>query len=260
MRPLATSHWPLLLLFATIGYAAAPPAALPEAVPVDGSPFKARLVAVDANWGLTFEGAIENSKPKQMAAGDLCWWGGLSSRAGRRKSCWSMARSSSPTWPTSIRSERVFDWNAGGSVKLPLEIVAGIVFHPPADPQSADALLAKLPTAGGDADRLLLVNGDSIGGELLSLADDTVHIRTAAGELKVRTDKIAAVAIEFRAGRQAASRERTALGWVWPTARGCWFRRWCSTAPNCKRRWPPVRKSRFPPPPILPTVSAPCSR
>ena len=50
--PLAPRPSPLLLLllFTSIA-AAAPPAALPEAVPVDGSPFKARLVGVDAIGG-----------------------------------------------------------------------------------------------------------------------------------------------------------------------------------------------------------------
>jgi hypothetical protein len=194
--PLAPRPSPLLLLllFASLGYAA-PPAALPEAVPVDGSPFKARLIGIDANWGLTFEGATESAKPKQMAAGDLCWWGRFVEPRGQTQILLVDGTLIAADVADMNKERALLDWNAGGSVKLPLEIVAGIVFHPPADPQSADALLAKLPAAGGDADRLLLVNGDSIGGELLSLADDTVHIRTAAGELKVRTDKIAAVAM-----------------------------------------------------------------
>jgi hypothetical protein len=194
--PLAPHPSPLLLLllFASIGYAA-PPAALPGAVPVDGPPFKARLLGVDANWGLTFEGATESAKPKQMAAEDLCWWGRFVEPRGQTQILLVDGTLIAADVAEMNKERALLDWNAGGSVKLPLEIVAGIVFHPPADPQSADALLAKLPAAGGDADRLLLVNGDSIGGELVSLADDTVHIRTAAGELKVRTDKIAAVAM-----------------------------------------------------------------
>ena len=146
-----------------------------------------------------------------MAAGDLCWWGRLAEPRGQTQILLVDGTLIAADVAEMNKERALLDWNAGGSVKLPLEIVAGIVFHPPADPQSADALLAKLPTAGGDADRLLLVNGDSIGGELLSLADDTVHIRTAAGELKVRTDKIAAVAMNSA----LAAKPRLASAHAW---------------------------------------------
>jgi hypothetical protein len=194
--PLAPRPSPLLLLllFASTLHAAAP-TVLPDAVPVDGSAFKARLRAVDADWRLTFISAIPASAPKQMVAADLCWWGTWAEPRLQRQVLLVDGSLIAADVDDVDKQRVLLDWRAGGNVKLPLEIVAGIVFHPPADPQSADKLLAKLPTAGGDADRLLLVNGDSIGGELLSLTDDVVHIRTAAGELKVRTDKIAAVAM-----------------------------------------------------------------
>ena len=147
-----------------------------------------------------------------MAGADLCWWGSWAEPRGQRQVLL-VDGSLIAADVADVDKQRVLlDWNSGGIVTLPLEIVAGIVFHPPADPQSADALLAKLPTAGGNADRLLLVNGDAIGGELLSLADDTVHIRTAAGKLDVRTDKIAAVALN--SALAAKPRPASAHAWL----------------------------------------------
>ena len=191
----------LASIFLLLAAAMPAAAAVPDAVPVDGAPFQARLSAVDADWHLTFELPGAAAATQQMPAADLCWWG----------------RWAEPSRPTQIllvdgtlivvadvikidKTSAELDWASGGIVQVPLEMIAGIVFHPPADPQSADALLAKLSSAGGNDDRLLLLNGDAIGGELLSLADDTAHLRAAAsgasaGELKVRTDKISAIAM-----------------------------------------------------------------
>jgi hypothetical protein len=209
--PLAPGPWPLLLLFASTAFAA-PPVGLPDAVPVEGAAFKARLRTVDADWRLTFDGSLAASAPKEMVAADLCWWGRWAEPRGQTQILLIDGSLIVADVAGMDKEQAVLDWKSGGAVKLPLEIVAGIVFHPPADPQSADALLAKLPTSGGDADRLLLVNGDSIGGELLSLADDTVHMRTAAGKLDVRTDKIAAVAMN--SALAAKPRPASARAWL----------------------------------------------
>jgi hypothetical protein len=130
-----------------------------------------------------------------MAAADLCWWGRFAEPRGQTRILLVDGSLIAADVADANKQRATLDRGSGGSLELPLEIIAGIVFHPPADPQSADALLARLPTAGGNADRLMLVNGDSVDGELLSLADDVVHIRTAAGTLDVRTDKIAAMAM-----------------------------------------------------------------
>ncbi|HEX4000043.1 MAG TPA: NPCBM/NEW2 domain-containing protein [Pirellulales bacterium] len=168
---------------------------MPTAVPVDGAPFEARLRTVDADWRLTFAGPAATAAPKQMPAADLCWWGRWAEPHGQTQVLLVDGSLIVADIADIDKQRALLDWSSGGSVKLPLEIIAGIVFHPPADPQSGDALLAKLPTAGAGGDRLLLVNGDAISGELLSLTDDVVRIRTAAGELKVRTAKIAALAM-----------------------------------------------------------------
>jgi NPCBM/NEW2 domain len=58
---------------------------------------------------------------------------------------------------------------------------------------------------------LLLLNGDAIGGELLSLADDVVHIQTGSSKLDVRTDKISAIALNST----LAARPHTASARAW---------------------------------------------
>ncbi len=164
---------------------------LPEVVPVEGAPFKARLQAVDADWRLTFQ--PDSGAARHISAADLCWWG----------------RWIEPTAATQIllvdgslivadvaaldKDRLTLDWH--GTVKLPLESVAGIVLHPPADPQAADGLRAKLRRAGGDTDRLLLVNGDELTGEIQDRADGAIRLRAANGPIAVRTDKIAAIVL-----------------------------------------------------------------
>lgn len=149
---------------------------------------------------------------KQIAAADLCSWGRWAEARGQTQILL-VDGSLIVSDIADIDKDRVLlDWNSGGGVKLPLESVAGIVFHPPASAQSADQLLAKLPTVAPDADRLLLLNGDAIGGEFLSLSDDTVHLRTPSGKLDVRTDRIAALAMN--AALVAKPRSADARAWL----------------------------------------------
>ena len=187
------------LVAATVGFAAAivcriafsapPTTDLPEAVPVDGAPFKARLEAADADWRLTFQPA--DGAAKQMPAADLCWWGRWAEPSGRQRVLL-VDGSLIAADVTALDKDRVtVDWR--GPVKLPLEIVAGIMLHAPADPQRADGLAAKLRRASGDADRLLLVNGDELTGEIQELVDGAINLKTTAGPLSIRLDKIAAI-------------------------------------------------------------------
>ncbi len=201
---------PLLCTCASLGAAA--PSTVPEAVPVDGPAFQANLVGANADGPLTFELPGATAQTRQLAAADLCWWGRWAEARGQTQILL-VDGSLIVSDIADIDKDRVLlDWNSGGSVKLPLETIAGIVFHPPASAQSADQLLAKLPTAAPDADRLLLLNGDVIGGEFLSLTDDTVHIRTASGKLDVRTDKISALAMN--AALVAKPRSPNAHAWL----------------------------------------------
>jgi hypothetical protein len=80
-----------------------------------------------------------------------------------------------------------------GRQKVPLEALAGIALHLPPGRQERDRLLDRVLYASGDADRLLLINGDEVTGLVETLDADTVTIRAAVGPLKVETSRIAAV-------------------------------------------------------------------
>ncbi len=124
---------------------AATPVTMPSAVLADNSSFDARLMSIAPNWQLTFE--LAGGARQQLAAADLCWWGR-----------WVEPTQDAQTLlvdgsllvgdVTSLNKERVMlDGTMVGIVKLPLEDVAGIVVHSPADPQQADKLRLSLSDA-----------------------------------------------------------------------------------------------------------------
>ena len=77
---------------------------------------------------------------------------------------------------------------SAGPLKLPLESLAGIVFHPPADRPSATACWIASSVPRGETDRLLLDNGDEVTGLVERIADDThPAIKAEAGRLTVAT-------------------------------------------------------------------------
>jgi hypothetical protein len=218
MRLFAFLIWPALLFTAAmLSWRAAPvnaaqPATSPDAVPVDAAPFAARLVGVDADWRLSFTSPNPPAaETRQMPAADLAYWGHFAEPRGQTQILLVDGTLIVADAADIDKQRALVDWNSGGIVKLPLEIIAGIVFHPSADPQIADRLFERLPTAAHDADRLLLLNGDAIGGELVSLADDVVHIQTGSNKLDVRTDKISALALNST----LAARPQTVSARAW---------------------------------------------
>ena len=58
-----------------------------------------------------------------------------------------------------------------GTLKLPLDSLAGIVFRPPPHPAELDALLDRVARGQGQADRLILDNGDELTGLIETLAE-----------------------------------------------------------------------------------------
>ncbi len=188
---------------------AATPVATPAAVLVDNSSFDARLVAVAPNWQLTFE--LAGGVRKQLAAADLCWWGR-----------WFEPTQDAQTLlvdgslligdVTSLTKERaMLDGSVVGTVKLPLEAVAGIVVRSPGDPQHADLPRDAL-SEPAKTDRVLLANGDQLPGEIQSLDDDLLKVATAAGVVNVKYDKIAAIA--FNPALAAKPRMSDARAWL----------------------------------------------
>ncbi len=192
-----------------------------DAVFADGAPFKARLQSIDAKgiigWQLT------SGEAKKSPLADLCLWGQFVEP--RAQSQVVLADGSLIVAEViAVDKDRLSaDWALGGEFKLPLEWVGGILLAPPVDRQAADALRFRLHRSDAaatrsskdDSDRLILLNGDELAGEILSLDENAVKIRTAAGEMTIAKEKIAAAS--FNPSLAAKPNPADARVWVGTT-------------------------------------------
>jgi len=80
-----------------------------------------------------------------------------------------------------------------GEVELPLDALSGVVFDLPAAEKRRDLLLGRIARASGDADRLLLQNGDEITGLIEAIDRAAVTLRTDGGTPKIEIQRIAAL-------------------------------------------------------------------
>ena len=165
-------------------------AELPEAVPVDGKPFHARLVAVDSEWQLTFD--AEAGRRVVPAAG-LVRWG----------QCAEVVRGPVLVLADGgllmgevygVDKERLTaDSDLFGLVELPLERVAGVVFDLPADRHARDLLFDRVASAGGESDRLILNNGDEVTGRLEQIEDKVIRLAAVVGSVDVEVHRVRAL-------------------------------------------------------------------
>jgi hypothetical protein len=90
-----------------------------------------------------------------------------------------------------------------GPRKIPLELVAGLVFHMPVDPQRRDQLIGRLKAASaapakgderaGQSDRLILENGDELPGQVTNISEKAVELKSDVGAVSIERTKIAAI-------------------------------------------------------------------
>jgi NPCBM/NEW2 domain len=177
-----------------------------EVVAVEGVPFKARLQAISAEGMISWE--LRGGEVKKRPLAGLCWWGEW---AETRPQTQVVLVDGSLIVAEVIgigKEHLAADWSLGGNFKLPLEWVGGILLEPPVDRQQADLMRSivafrsakersfaeRKATLPSDTDRLILLNGDELTGEILALDESTVKIRTTAGEVSVAKEKIAAAA------------------------------------------------------------------
>jgi hypothetical protein len=210
-------------------------AAAPTAVPIEGEPFAAKLVAADAHGQLTF--AVDKQQ-RTIAAADLVCWGRCveQGRAGGLV----LADGSLLTAEVvaADKDRLTVDSDLFGTLKLPLDLLAGIVLRAPSDRQQHDLLLDRLgdcpsfcghrgaavvdkngtvPLRAGvprDTDRLLLDNGDELAGFFEGLADDTVKFKTDAGSTEIKTDRITAVLFNPALRRKPAAKAPSQRAWA----------------------------------------------
>ncbi len=161
---------------------------------MDGQAFRARLIAIDAQWQLTFE----TPQGRRVApAGGLVCWGDWRQPAHRPIVLLADGGLLVAGVPAVAKGDLICESGLFGRIALPLERVAGVLFAPPADRLGRDLAIDRIASATGPSDRLLLTNGDELKGSVLSLQDGKIRLRAAAGpgpsirEIEVR--RVAAV-------------------------------------------------------------------
>ena len=196
-------------------------AAPPQVVPVDGAPLAAKLVRIDSGERLSFQ--LPGGGEKELRLSDVCRWGAFA-ELGADPQTVLVDGTVISAEVTALDKDRVtLAWGADGEISLPLELVAGIVFTPPADMQQADLLRANVAgTLRVPSDRVLLSNGDELKGEIAGLAIATdrqtklthsqLVIRTSAGDIKAPRDKL--IAIAFNPSLAAKPKPEVARIWV----------------------------------------------
>ena len=184
------NHLSLALLFMTSCLLAPAAAGAPRGVPAAGEPFHAELTGVTADWQLTFN---IGGKQHVMPAADLVCWGRCPEQ-GRGVALVLADGSILMAENVAADKERLTaNSELLGTLKLPLEALAGIVLQMPSQPADRDKLLDRLLRATGDADRLLLQNGDELTGLLTGIADEVAKLETDVGPVAIKLDRAAAI-------------------------------------------------------------------
>jgi hypothetical protein len=183
--PLATACW--LLLGCS---AAAAPAEGPRAVPVEGKPFPAESVRVDADWRVTF---VADATRRSMPAAELVWWGQCAEI--RRGHVLVLADGGLLVAEVfqADKERLTADSDLFGLMEIPIELLAGVVFQLPADRHARDLLFDRVASADAESDRLILDNQDEVGGQLEAIADETVRLSSLVGPIDVQTQRIRAL-------------------------------------------------------------------
>lgn len=93
-----------------------------------------------------------------------------------------------------IESEQLLATSSDArTTSLPLELVAGVIVRVPADRALFDRWLARVLSAGGETDRLLLDNGDELTGTVAGLNDSGVTLEAGGEKTDIAFDKLAVV-------------------------------------------------------------------
>ncbi|HEV3024903.1 MAG TPA: hypothetical protein VGX76_20650, partial [Pirellulales bacterium] len=158
-----------------------PTRVMARAVPVEGPPFQAALVAVGPAGQLRFR---TTDGERRLATADLVAWGAPAEPAAAQVHLsdggWLAAAQILESDPQSMK----FDSDLFGEVALPLALIAGIMPHPPLNRDERDRLAMRIANRGAEPEpsasdarrpalgpgkkdprpvsdqRLLLVNGD----------------------------------------------------------------------------------------------------
>ncbi len=207
--PFKTAAISLLALAVSCHVATAAAAGEPVAVLADGRSMPAKLLAADAQGQLTF---ATSGTQQTMPAADVVSWGAFAepSRAPI------LVLADGGLLPAEVqcidKEHLTAESDLLGTLKIPLESLAGILFHPPADRPQRDRLLGRITGGGGDSDRLILDNGDEVTGLVDGLENDSLRITADVGPTDVATRRIAALI--FTPTAKQPSAPKAGRAWV----------------------------------------------
>ncbi len=162
----------------------------PMAVPVDGESFRAELTAVDAKWQLQF---TSGERRRTLPAAELVQWGSYAEPAGGPIVVMADGGLLAADVTGADRESISVSSGSFGELKLPLEVLSGVVFDPPAQSGPCCRLLDRVARASGDSDRVLLHNGDEVTGLLDAIDENSVTLEVDDGPLKIELRRIAAL-------------------------------------------------------------------
>lgn len=154
----------------------------PMCVPADGPPFAATLVAVNANWEMKFE---SDGKSRSLPASDVVAWGTPVEPTTRTWLVLSDGGLLVADVKEADRDRITVDSPLFGELQIPLELLAGIVLESPAVQEMADRLAQAIRGAQGNADQLLLDNGDKLTGSLRAIQ---MNVTSGTGKLKLEAE------------------------------------------------------------------------
>lgn len=174
--------------------------AAPECVPVEGTPFEASLVAVDAKWQLQFDVAGQS---KSLPASDVVVWGALAEPAAGPRLILADGGVLVADVKDADRERITVDSRLFGELQIPLEQLVGIVFQSPSGSRRVEQIASSVRSAEGNADRLYLDNGDELSGKLRTLqmrgtGGGTLQWESEVGDIDIAADRIVAIAFNPR--------------------------------------------------------------
>lgn len=197
MKSLAASLFSLSVLLAAYGAAAADERLL---VTAGGERVAASLVRIEADGRYVFDVA---GQPRELRAAELVSWGAptessqgvqivldreaLVVAADVELSGEELAVEGSSLWSGARRTS---------ALRLPLALVAGVLFQPSADTDARDRFLLAIASDESNSERLFLANGDELSGTLVELTRSSLEFESSVGKIDVELDKVAALAFD----------------------------------------------------------------
>ncbi len=159
---------------------------------VEGPALAGQLVAVDAAWNLT----LETPAGKQtVAAADLARWGAFSTQTKGSQIVLVGGGMLAADIDSMDKDFLSAQSDTFGQIKLPLELVAGVIVRLPLESQGRQELEERMFSGtAAKNDRLLLENSDELAGTLAGFKDAAFEFQSTA-TVKLPESKVAALVL-----------------------------------------------------------------